>query len=96
MTLEESVEVTRLYSVCGLLGEHASVLKKRPFRAPHHTTTAAALTGGGRIPRPGEITLASKGILFLDDFGIFKECVRGAQTAVRRTESNNCTCWEQL
>ena len=65
MTLEASVEVTRLYSVCGLLGEHASVLKKRPFRAPHHTTTAAALTGGGRIPMPGEITLASKGILFL-------------------------------
>ncbi len=71
MTLEESVEVTRLYSVCGLLGEHASVLKKRPFRAPHHTTTAAALTGGGRIPMPGEITLASKGILFLDELPEF-------------------------
>ena len=71
MPVEESVEVTRLYSVCGLLGEHASVLKKRPFRAPHHTTTAAALTGGGRIPMPGEITLASKGILFLDELPEF-------------------------
>lgn len=71
MSLEESIEVTKLYSISGLLEEHATVMRNRPFRAPHHTTTATALTGGGRIPMPGEITLASKGILFLDELPEF-------------------------
>lgn len=71
MDLEESLEITRLYSICGLLPEEDSVMTKRPFRAPHHTITQAALTGGGRIPMPGEITLAAKGVLFLDELPEF-------------------------
>lgn len=71
MDMEESLEITRLYSICGLLPERTSVVTKRPFRAPHHTVTPTALTGGGRIPMPGEITLASKGVLFLDELPEF-------------------------
>ena len=55
MDLEESLEVTRLYSICGILPKDAPVVVRRPFRTPHHTVTATALTGGGRIPMPGEI-----------------------------------------
>lgn len=68
MDLDESLDVTRLYSICGMLSQDVPVVTKRPFRAPHHTVTAAALTGGGRIPVPGEITLASKGVLFLGGY----------------------------
>lgn len=71
MDLEESIEITRLYSICGLLAENTPLITRPPFRAPHHTTTPTALTGGGRIPMPGEITLASKGILFLDELPEF-------------------------
>lgn len=71
MDMEESLEVTRLYSICGLLPERSSVVTCRPFRAPHHTITPTALTGGGRVPMPGEITLASKGVLFLDELPEF-------------------------
>lgn len=71
MDLDESLDVTRLYSICGMLSQDVPVVTKRPFRAPHHTVTAAALTGGGRIPVPGEITLASKGVLFLDELPEF-------------------------
>ncbi len=68
---EESLEITKLYSICGKLPEGEPIIKKRPFRAPHHTATATALTGGGRIPVPGEITLAAKGVLFLDELPEF-------------------------
>lgn len=71
LDLEESLEITKLYSICGLLPEHSAVVTKRPFRAPHHTITPTALTGGGRVPVPGEITLAAKGILFLDELPEF-------------------------
>ena len=71
MDLEESLDVTRLYSICGILPQDVPVVTRRPFRAPHHTVTATALTGGGRIPMPGEITLASKGVLFLDELPEF-------------------------
>lgn len=71
LELEESLEITRLYSICGMLSEDEPVVTQRPFRAPHHTVTATSLTGGGRIPMPGEITLASKGVLFLDELPEF-------------------------
>lgn len=67
MTREEQIEVTRLYSIAGLLPPGQSLIRRRPFRAPHHSITAQALAGGGRYPSPGEITLAHRGVLFLDE-----------------------------
>lgn len=71
MKQEDCIELTRLYSLCGLLPENASLITKPPFRTPHHTITPTALAGGGRPPMPGEITLASKGVLFLDELPEF-------------------------
>ncbi|SHJ06549.1 YifB family Mg chelatase-like AAA ATPase [Parasporobacterium paucivorans] len=66
MTYEEIIEITRIYSTMGLM-EKQNMIRNHPFRAPHHTITAQALVGGGRIPKPGEVTLAHKGMLFLDE-----------------------------
>lgn len=67
MTREESLELTRIYSVAGLLPQGDPLIRRRPFRAPHHTLSPQALCGGGRHPVPGEISLAHKGVLFLDE-----------------------------
>lgn len=72
MTYREQLEVTKIYSVAGLLDHKEGLIKMRPFRSPHHTISATALAGGGRFPRPGEISLAHHGILFLDELAEFK------------------------
>ncbi len=67
MSPSEALDVTKVYSVAGLLGDDAGVITARPFRAPHHTISQIALCGGGSAPRPGEISLAQHGVLFLDE-----------------------------
>ncbi|TSC53961.1 MAG: magnesium chelatase family protein, partial [Microgenomates group bacterium LiPW_16] len=71
LTEEEALEVTKIYSITGNLPAGESVIKTRPFRAPHHTTSRIGLIGGGTNPRPGEISLAHRGVLFLDEFSEF-------------------------
>src|SRR5512132_2045000 len=71
MSIEESLEVTRIYSVADQLPPRMPLIRHRPFRAPHHTISHAGLVGGGNIPKPSEISLAHRGVLFLDEFPEF-------------------------
>ena len=68
---EEMMEISKIYSVSGLIDKNIGIIKKRPFRSPHHTTTKQALIGGGANAKPGEITLAHRGVLFLDEIAEF-------------------------
>ncbi len=71
MTIDESLEVTKIYSISGRLPPETPLIVMRPFRAPHHTISHAGLVGGGRFPHPGEISLAHRGVLFMDEFPEF-------------------------
>lgn len=76
LTLEESLEVSAIYSVSGLLDSKRCLITTRPFLSPHHTTTAATLAGGGNIPKPGLFSLSHRGVLFLDELPEFsRECI---------------------
>jgi magnesium chelatase family protein len=75
LTLQESLETTKIHSVAGKLGTNTSLIAHRPFRSPHHTISDVALVGGGSVPQPGEISLAHNGVLFLDELPEFKRTV---------------------
>lgn len=85
LTLEEALETTKIHSVAGLLGQGQSLIATRPYRSPHHTISDIALIGGGQIPRPGEVSLAHHGILFLDELPEFK---RNALEVLRQPLEN--------
>lgn len=85
MTFEEMIETTKIYSIAGVLPQGASLIRRRPCRSPHHTISAVGLSGGGLVPKPGELSLAHNGILFLDELPEFS---RAAMEVLRQPIEN--------
>ena len=73
LTFDEALEITKIHSIAGALSKDTPIITKRPYRAPHHTISSSSLVGGGRIPKPGEISLAHNGVLFLDELPEFNK-----------------------
>ena len=87
MTIDESMETTKIHSICGFLPEETSLIKIRPFFAPHHTISDIGLIGGGSRPKPGDVSLAHNGVLFLDELPEFK---RSTLEVLRQPLENHC------
>ena len=95
MSFDESMDVTKIYSVAGLIADKGALIRRRPFRSPHHTVSYAALVGGGRFPKPGEVSLAHRGVLFLDELPEFgrnvlealRQPLEDRQVTISRTSS---------
>lgn len=103
MTLEEAIEVTKIHSVANILSKDCPLVSHRPFRSPHHSASAIALVGGGHNSKPGEISLAHNGVLFLDEFPEFKkdaieamrQPIEDGKVVVSRINATNeypCSC----
>lgn len=93
LDFDESMELSRIYSVAGLLGKDNFLITERPFRSPHHTATVSSIVGGGHYPRPGEVSLASDGVLFLDEMPEFN---RAVIEALRQPLEDRCVTVSRL